>query len=68
MQSAQAGDEVLRAILKLPPRYRSVIELRHYQETSYSEIAEALELPISDVKSHLYRARKRLGAVLSADE
>ena len=68
LQSAQAGDEVRSAILKLPPRYRSVIELQHYQEMSYSEIAEALELPISDVKSHLYRARKRLGAVLSADE
>ena len=68
LQSAQAAEQVRWAILELPPRYRAVIELRHYQEMSYSEIAEALELPMSDVKSHLYRARQRLAVMLSADE
>ena len=43
-----------------PPRYRAVIELRHYQELSYEEIAEVLNRPLSDIKSDLFRARKIL--------
>jgi DNA-directed RNA polymerase specialized sigma24 family protein len=31
---------------------------------SYAEIAELLEIPLSDVKSHLYRARKILARSL----
>ncbi len=45
---------------KLPPRYRLVIELRHFQGLSYEEIAKELKRPLSDVKSDLFRARKLL--------
>jgi RNA polymerase sigma factor (sigma-70 family) len=58
-----AGEQhelVRRAILALPPHYRAVIELRHFQDCSYDEIALALALPLSDVKSHLFRARRLL--------
>jgi RNA polymerase sigma-70 factor (ECF subfamily) len=48
------------ALLSLPPHYRAVIELRHMQDLSYDEIAAALQLPVSDVKSHLFRARQLL--------
>lgn len=51
---------VRNAILELPPHYRAVIELRHFQELSYEEIAEALDITLSDVKSHLFRARRHL--------
>jgi len=68
LQGAQAAQEIREAIITLPAHYRAVIELRHYQEMSYSEIAEVLELPISDVKSHLFRARKKLAGLLSANE
>ncbi len=51
----------LRAELtRLPPRYRAAIELRHFQDLSYEEIAAALNRPLSDVKSDLFRARKLL--------
>ena len=56
------------AILSLPPHYRAVIELRHYQELSYAEIGDTLQIPISDVKSHLYRARKALANLLREDD
>jgi RNA polymerase sigma-70 factor (ECF subfamily) len=58
--AAERGAELRRAILALPPHYRAVIELRHFQELSYEEIAATLRLPLSDVKSHLFRARKLL--------
>jgi DNA-directed RNA polymerase specialized sigma24 family protein len=37
-----------------------VIELRHFQELSYDEIARTLKRPLSAVKSDLFRARKQL--------
>lgn len=52
------------AILHLPINYRAVIELRHFQEMSYEEIAEALQRPLSSVKSDLFRARKLLAKEL----
>jgi RNA polymerase sigma-70 factor (ECF subfamily) len=54
------AEDIRQAILALPPAYRAVIELRHYQDASYEEIAAALSLPLSDVKSHLFRARRIL--------
>ena len=54
-------DERIRFELhRLPPRYRLVIELRHFQDLSYEEIAKQLKQPISDIKSNLFRARKLL--------
>lgn len=61
-------DELRAAILALPDRYRAVVELRHFQELSYAEIAEALEIPMSDVKSHLFRARQRLAELMDTDD
>lgn len=58
--------EVREAIIELPAHYRAVIELRHFQELSYKEIAQALAIPLSDVKSHLYRARQTLAKRLAA--
>ena len=56
-----------RGIRSLRPHQRAVIELSHFQELSYAEIAAELEIPISDVKSHLFRARKRLAEILRHD-
>ena len=52
--------QIRQALASLPPRYRAAIELRHFQELSYAEMAETLERPLSDVKSDLFRARKQL--------
>jgi RNA polymerase sigma factor (sigma-70 family) len=48
------------AIQKLPEKYRLVIHMRHVEEKSYEEIAEALKLPIGTVKAHIFRAREVL--------
>lgn len=66
-QAAQASElsaRVRAEILGLPPRFRAVIELRHFQELSYDEMAAALHRPLSDVKSDLFRARKWLAGRL----
>src|SRR5260221_7914181 len=45
---------VQAAILALPAEYREVVVLRHFTELSYEEIAEALHLPATTVKSRLH--------------
>jgi RNA polymerase sigma-70 factor (ECF subfamily) len=56
----ERSEQIRRALAALPPQYRLVIELRHYQDMSYDEIAASMGIPLSDVKSHLFRARKLL--------
>ncbi len=49
---------------KMKPRYRTLIEMRYFQELSYEEIADQLELPLGTVKAQLFRAREFLYNVL----
>ncbi len=57
--------QTIRQVLsELPPHYRAVIELRHYQDLDYQEIADTLQLPLNTAKSHLFRARKLLAKKL----
>ena len=52
---------IMREVVdKLKPRYRTLVELRYYQEYSYEEIAEELDLPLGTVKAQLFRAREFL--------
>ena len=63
-EAHEKSEQIRRALASLPPNYRAVVELRHYQEMSYDEIAAALKIPLSDVKSNLFRARKLLAEKL----
>ena len=60
--------KICSALASLPANYRIIVELRHYQEMSYDEIANELNIPLSDVKSHLFRARKLLAEKLHAPD
>ena len=51
---------IQEAINQLPPKYNSVIVMRHQQEKSYEEIAKELDLPLGTVKAHIFRARALL--------
>ena len=44
-------------VAKLNPRYRELVELGYFEELSYEEIAETLNLPGGTVKAKLFRAR-----------
>lgn len=61
--------EMLRVLVdKLKPKYKQLIEMRYYEELSYEEIAEKLELPIGTVKAQLFRARDFLYQVMKNTE
>jgi RNA polymerase sigma-70 factor (ECF subfamily) len=59
-------DRVWQAIGKLDPKHREVIILRHFQNMSYEQIAEALFCNKGTVTSRLYYARKHLEELLKA--
>ena len=44
-------------VSQLKPNYKKLVELRYFDELSYEEIAEQLELPVGTVKAQLFRAR-----------
>lgn len=60
----ERSGQIRMALASLPFHYRAVLELRHFQEMSYDEIATELKIPLSDVKSNLFRARKLLAEKL----
>ena len=59
-------DEVVAALAELPAHYRAALTLRHFQQLSYQEVADALGIPLGTVKTHLHRARAALKVRLAA--
>jgi RNA polymerase sigma-70 factor, ECF subfamily len=55
-----------RAILRLPPIYRTVFWLRDVEEFSNADVARMLKLSVFAVKSRLMRARMELREQLTA--
>lgn len=53
-----------KVVDRLKPHYRTLVELRYFQEYSYEEISTQLDLPIGTVKAQLYRAREFLYTLL----
>lgn len=53
-------DAIERAIHELPEAQRMAVVMRRYQDVSYEEIAEVLDLTVPAVKSLLFRARTDL--------
>lgn len=60
-------DRIRAAVASLPPAHREIIELFHFHEMRYAEIAEALGIPRGTVMSRLYHARRNLRGLLEED-
>ena len=52
--------EVVARVACLPAKYREAVVLRHVQDLSYAEAAEALGLPVGTVKANVHRGLKML--------
>lgn len=58
-------DEALKHVVaQLKDPYRQMIEMRYYEDLSYEEIAERMQLPMGTVKVRLMRAKTLLASVL----
>jgi RNA polymerase sigma-70 factor (ECF subfamily) len=59
-EGRQETAAVRRAINSLPVELRQVVLMKEFEELTFREIADALDLPLSTVKSRLYTALKQL--------
>lgn len=57
-------DRLDKAIAQLPDNYRMLIAAHYLDGVQYEALAEALDLPLGTVKTHLYRAKRRLRELL----
>jgi RNA polymerase sigma-70 factor, ECF subfamily len=55
---------IRRAVEKLPDHYRIVLKLRDWDELSYAQIAETLDIPVGTVRSRLHNGRVLLAGFL----
>ncbi|SDI30671.1 RNA polymerase, sigma subunit, SigW [Alteribacillus persepolensis] len=51
---------VQKAIVSLPPKYRSAIILRYIEDLNIQQISNILDLPENTVKTHIHRGREAL--------
>jgi RNA polymerase sigma-70 factor (ECF subfamily) len=66
LKNKQLSAAIDTAVEKLPHDYRELIQLRHFAELSYEEIASMKKLPLGTVKNKLFRARNLLKEALGS--
>ena len=66
LERAEVRRAVQEGLQKLDPLFREALVLRDVNGLSYEEIAQALDLEPGTVKSRIFRARRRLAALLTA--
>lgn len=62
--ATESGLWVRRAVEKLEAIDREILLLREFEQLSYAEIADLLQLPLNTVRSRLFRARTALRNLL----
>jgi len=57
-------DRLEKAMAKLPDQYRFLIAAHYLRGVQYEALAESLNIPLGTIKTHLYRAKRRLRELL----
>lgn len=57
-------DRLDKALAQLPAAARFLVSAHYLGGQRYEDLARALDLPVGTVKTHLYRAKRRLRALL----
>lgn len=64
----EAYETLKKEITKLNPNYRIVMELRYVQDFDDTEIAKLLGLSLKNVEMRLFRAKRKLRAVIGRED
>ncbi len=59
-EQSETSKRVRQALNSLPADLRQVIVMKEFEEMTFQEISETLELPLSTVKSRVYTALKQM--------
>lgn len=57
-------DRLDKAMAQLPEKYQLLIAAHYLEGVQYEALAEALDIPLGTVKTHLYRAKRLLRELL----
>lgn len=63
----EMSDGVAAGMSRLSPEHRTILMLRYFDDLSYKEIAEVLQVKLGTVMSRLSRAKMRLHEVMAGD-
>ena len=66
--AGEQREEMTAALEQLSDDHRQILVLRYYDDLSYAEIAEVLQVKLGTVMSRLSRARMRLSTVMDESE
>jgi RNA polymerase sigma-70 factor (ECF subfamily) len=58
------GAVIRKCLMQLPPTLREVVDLVYYHEKSVTEVAQIVGVPTGTVKTRMFHARSRMGALL----
>ncbi len=59
------GEDVRRAVARLPEGLRDVVELGVFQDLPYAEVGKILKIPVGTVKSRMFNALRKLKEFLA---
>lgn len=62
----EQAEEMQALVNQLEPEYRTPLVLRYWNDCSYQEIADVMDISVAAVKSRLFRARKKLAELYEA--
>lgn len=60
-------DRLDKALARLPEHYRVLVQGHYVKGVKYEDLAEALDIPVGTVKTHLFRAKRLLRLALEGD-
>ena len=67
-RDVELRDRVAKAMARLSERSRLVLTMYYFAGRGYEEIADALQLPLGTVKTHLHRAKQELRDIMERDD
>jgi len=67
LNTLQQGNELIGIIKQLPAQQSQVVLYRHWQQMSVTETAQIMEISEGSVKTHLFRATKKIKQTLGFD-
>jgi len=59
-------DFLKKAISKLSPDHREILDLVFYCQMSYPEVSKTIGIPVNTVKTRVFYAKKKMGEILNA--
>jgi RNA polymerase sigma-70 factor (ECF subfamily) len=64
-EAVELRDRLEKALATLPPNYRLLVAAHYLQGVQYEDLADAMQMPLGTVKTHLHRARQLLRRALT---